>query len=48
LILPVGDAEIQELQFFERRGGAFHAQTLEGCRFVPLVGCHGWKDSPLR
>jgi protein-L-isoaspartate(D-aspartate) O-methyltransferase len=48
LILPVGDAEIQELQFIERRGGVFHTQTLEGCRFVPLVGCHGWKDSPLR
>jgi len=48
LILPVGDAEIQELQFIERRGRVFHTQTLEGCRFVPLVGCHGWKDSPLR
>jgi protein-L-isoaspartate(D-aspartate) O-methyltransferase len=48
LILPVGDAEIQELHFIERRGGVFHTQTLEGCRFVPLVGCYGWKDSPLR
>jgi protein-L-isoaspartate(D-aspartate) O-methyltransferase len=48
LILPVGDAEIQELQFIERRAGAFHTRALEGCRFVPLVGCHGWKDSPLR
>jgi protein-L-isoaspartate(D-aspartate) O-methyltransferase len=48
LILPVGDAEIQELQFIERQGDAFHTRTLEGCRFVPLVGCHGWKDSPLR
>jgi protein-L-isoaspartate(D-aspartate) O-methyltransferase len=48
LILPVGDEELQELQFIERRGGAFHTRALEGCRFVPLVGCHGWKDSPLR
>lgn len=48
LILPVGDADIQELQFIERRGGAFHTRILEGCRFVPLLGCHGWKDSPLR
>jgi protein-L-isoaspartate(D-aspartate) O-methyltransferase len=48
LILPVGDTDIQELQFIERRGGAFHVQRLEGCRFVPLVGYHGWKDSPLR
>jgi protein-L-isoaspartate(D-aspartate) O-methyltransferase len=48
LILPIGDAENQELQIMERRGGAFRTQTLEGCRFVPLVGCHGWKDSPAR
>jgi protein-L-isoaspartate(D-aspartate) O-methyltransferase len=48
LILPVGDAELQELLFIERRAGAFHTRALEGCRFVPLVGCHGWKDSPLR
>jgi len=48
LILPVGDEELQELQFIERRGGAFHTRALEGCRFVPLIGCHGWKDSPLR
>ena len=48
LILPVGDEEIQELQFIERRAGAFHTRALEGCRFVPLIGCHGWKDSPPR
>jgi protein-L-isoaspartate(D-aspartate) O-methyltransferase len=48
LILPIGDAENQELQIMERRGGAFRTRTLEGCRFVPLVGCHGWKDSPAR
>jgi len=48
LILPLGDAENQELQMIERRGGAFRARTLEGCRFVPLVGFHGRKDSPAR
>jgi protein-L-isoaspartate(D-aspartate) O-methyltransferase len=48
LILPIGDAENQELQIMERRDGAFRTRTLEGCRFVPLVGCHGWKDSSAR
>jgi protein-L-isoaspartate(D-aspartate) O-methyltransferase len=48
LIIPVGDTENQELQIMERRGSAFQKRTLEGCRFVPLVGFHGWKDSPAR
>jgi protein-L-isoaspartate(D-aspartate) O-methyltransferase len=48
LIIPIGDAENQELQIIDRRGGAFRTRTLEGCRFVPLVGFHGWKDSPAR
>lgn len=48
LIIPVGDAESQELQIIERRGSAFQKRTLEGCRFVPLLGFHGWKDSPAR
>jgi protein-L-isoaspartate(D-aspartate) O-methyltransferase len=48
LIIPIGDAENQELQIIERRGSAFQTRTLEGCRFVPLVGFHGWKDSPAR
>jgi protein-L-isoaspartate(D-aspartate) O-methyltransferase len=48
LILPVGDAENQELQIIERRDGAFRTRALEGCRFVPLVGRHGWKDSPAQ
>jgi protein-L-isoaspartate(D-aspartate) O-methyltransferase len=48
LIIPIGDAENQELQIIERRDSAFQKKTLEGCRFVPLVGFHGWKDSPVR
>jgi protein-L-isoaspartate(D-aspartate) O-methyltransferase len=48
LIIPIGDTENQELQIIERRGSAFRTRTLEGCRFVPLVGFHGWKDSPAR
>jgi protein-L-isoaspartate(D-aspartate) O-methyltransferase len=44
MILPVGDAEHQELQLIERRGDSFPTKMLEGCRFVPLVGYHGWQE----
>jgi protein-L-isoaspartate(D-aspartate) O-methyltransferase len=45
LILPVGEAEHQELQLIEKHGDAFLTTKLEGCRFVPLVGYHGWQES---
>jgi protein-L-isoaspartate(D-aspartate) O-methyltransferase len=48
MILPVGNTEHQELQLIEKRGNSFHKSALEGCRFVPLVGCHGWQEPPKR
>ncbi len=48
LILPVGDAENQELLYLERHGNSFETRTLEACRFVPLVGYHGWKEPPAQ
>jgi protein-L-isoaspartate(D-aspartate) O-methyltransferase len=48
MILPVGDAENQELRLIERVGDFFSTRSLEGCRFVPLVGHHGWKEPPAR
>ncbi len=44
MILPVGGAEHQELRLIEKRGDAFPTKMLEGCRFVPLVGYHGWQE----
>jgi protein-L-isoaspartate(D-aspartate) O-methyltransferase len=44
MILPVGDTEHQELQLIEKHGDAFPTKMLEGCRFVPLVGYHGWQE----
>ncbi len=44
MIVPVGGAEHQELQLLEKRGDAFSTKMLEGCRFVPLVGYHGWQE----
>jgi protein-L-isoaspartate(D-aspartate) O-methyltransferase len=48
LILPVGDAENQELLHIERQGNSFETRTLEACRFVALIGYHGWKEPPAR
>ena len=48
LILPVGDADNQELHYLERHGNSFDTRTLEPCRFVPLVGYYGWKEPPAR
>ena len=48
MIIPVGDAENQELQLIEKRGEAFPTRMMEGCRFVPLVGFHGWQKPPQR
>jgi protein-L-isoaspartate(D-aspartate) O-methyltransferase len=48
LIVPVGDTENQELQLIERHGNSFETHVLEACRFVPLVGHHGWKEPPPR
>jgi protein-L-isoaspartate(D-aspartate) O-methyltransferase len=44
MIVPVGDAEHQELHLIEKHGDAFPTKMLEGCRFVPLVGYHGWQE----
>jgi protein-L-isoaspartate(D-aspartate) O-methyltransferase len=48
MIIPVGGTEHQELQLIEKRGNSLHKSVLEGCRFVPLVGCHGWQEPPSR
>ena len=48
MIVPVGDAEHQELQLIEKCGKSVRTTTLEGCRFVPLIGYHGWQDPPSR
>jgi protein-L-isoaspartate(D-aspartate) O-methyltransferase len=46
LVVPVGGAENQDLQLVERDHDTFRSTVLEPCRFVPLLGAHGWKDAP--
>lgn len=43
MVIPVGDASEQVLQLFRKHAdGSIAATTLEGCRFVPLIGHHGF------
>ncbi|HKW61984.1 MAG TPA: protein-L-isoaspartate(D-aspartate) O-methyltransferase [Candidatus Acidoferrum sp.] len=48
MIIPVGDADNQELELIEKRAGKLFTKMLEGCRFVPLVGYHAWQKPPDR
>jgi protein-L-isoaspartate(D-aspartate) O-methyltransferase len=48
MVVPVGSFENQELHLVERVNNKLRTTALESCRFVPLVGAHGWKDSPPR
>jgi len=46
MVVPVGGVENQELRLIERSPDTLRTTMLEPCRFVPLLGAHGWKDSP--
>ncbi len=42
LVIPVGDRHLQSLLRITRRGDQLLREDLGGCRFVDLVGEHGW------
>ena len=44
LIMPVGDQHVQELVKVYRDEEGLHQTTLGGCRFVKLIGEHGWHE----
>ena len=44
LIIPVGDQHVQELVKVYRDKDGLHQTTLGGCRFVKLIGEHGWPE----
>jgi protein-L-isoaspartate(D-aspartate) O-methyltransferase len=43
LVIPVGDAEAQNLLLLQMRRGRRQARNLGPVRFVPLLGAHGWR-----
>lgn len=43
MVIPVGDRETQVLMRITRTGDSeYKEEQLMGCRFVPLIGDHGW------
>lgn len=43
LVIPVGGEEVQELLVIRRNGEEFEERSVSGCRFVKLIGEHGWR-----
>ncbi len=44
LVIPVGGEFLQELVRIRRKGGTTVTEDLGGCKFVKLVGRHGWEE----
>jgi protein-L-isoaspartate(D-aspartate) O-methyltransferase len=42
LVVPVGGSERQDLLRIAKRAGGLAQESLCACRFVPLLGRHGW------
>lgn len=42
LVIPLGGRDYQTLQAIRKLAGRPQAANLSACRFVPLVGAHGW------
>ena len=43
MVIPVGERNVQELQYLTKKDGEITVQRLESVRFVSLIGEHGWK-----
>ncbi|GAC1429072.1 MAG: protein-L-isoaspartate(D-aspartate) O-methyltransferase [Terriglobales bacterium] len=46
MVVPVGSVASQELQLVTKREGKPIVTSMEGCRFVPLIGAHGYSVFP--
>ncbi|SPD72313.1 Protein-L-isoaspartate O-methyltransferase [uncultured Desulfobacterium sp.] len=44
LLIPVGNKYTQELIRVTNKKGNYIKENLGGCRFVDLIGVHGWKE----
>ena len=44
LVMPVGGGFSQELLKIEKTADGFHTKNLGACRFVKLIGQHGWDE----
>jgi protein-L-isoaspartate(D-aspartate) O-methyltransferase len=44
MIVPIGTEDLQELVLVTRHGREYSFEQRGPCRFVPLLGRHGWKE----
>jgi protein-L-isoaspartate(D-aspartate) O-methyltransferase len=44
LVIPIGNRYGQDLIKVTRTKNAFKEKNLGGCRFVDLIGAHGWEE----
>jgi len=44
MVIPVGPAHAQELQLVRKHEGQPVVTSMEGCRFVPLIGSEGYRS----
>lgn len=44
LVIPVGSPELQDLLRVVKKGSTTSQDSLCACRFVPLIGQHGWQS----
>ena len=44
LVIPVGNRFSQDLIRIIRKKGRFERENMGGCRFVDLIGIHGWQE----
>jgi len=47
MIAPIGKEDHQQLLLVTRHGNDYSSERREPCRFVPLVGRHGWRTWEL-
>jgi protein-L-isoaspartate(D-aspartate) O-methyltransferase len=48
LVIPVGPTGFQRLHVVDRMGEVYREREDEPCVFVPLLGRHGWPESPAK
>jgi protein-L-isoaspartate(D-aspartate) O-methyltransferase len=44
MVIPVGSAQAQVLQLVQKHEGRSTVASLDGCRFVPLIGSQGYRS----
>ena len=47
MVVPVGSRHVQQLKRVVRWNERVAVEELEPCRFVPLIGAHGWSEREL-